>query len=377
MTTTLIPQEISMLISSDPLMGATNVSQDGSSFEVQLQDGLRLPADAVNISISVEESTVWWVVPNIIQNVNDKMYVTGNEAGSSLNKTQLAYPNTTVFNMTASLTIPNTSTLTISNIAGGIPANLFIVGDVFRPDAGVSIDMLYIIESIGAINPNASYTYTVSGLLEANIVNSLDSFTRIRTNGLQKSVMITIPQGLYDLSGLNQSINRELAVAGLQTDPDPCITLSPDTATQKVQMSFNYTTVSVDFTKPNTFRSILGFDSLVYGSYINAPVTILAPFIAAFNQVNYFLIHSDLTNKGIRFNNNYNQTIAQVLINVPPGSQIVSTPFNPARISSGELAGANRTNLRFWLTDDKDRPVNTNSEFWTARIVIKYFTIFK
>jgi hypothetical protein len=374
---TMIPQEISMLISSDPSMGAINRTQDGSSFEVNLQDGLRLPADAVNINISVEESTVWWVIPNIITNVNDKMYVTGNEAGTALTKTQLGYPNTTVFSMTASLIVPNISTLTISNIAGGIPNNLFIVGDIFRPDAGVSIDLLYTIVSIGTITPNTSYTYTVSGLLEGNIVSSLDSFTRIRTNGLIKSVVITIPQGLYDLSGLNQSINRELALQGMQTDPDPCITLTPDTATQKVQISFNYTTVSVDFTQPNTFRSILGFDSLVYGPYVNAPVQILAPFIASFNQVNYFLIHSDLTNKGIRFNNNYNQTIAQVLINVPPGSQIVSTPFNPARISASELGGANRTNLRFWLTDDKDRPVNTNSEYWTARIVIKYFTIVK
>ena len=74
----------------------------------------------------------------------------------------------------------------------------------------------------------------------------------------------------------------------------------------------------------------------------------------------------------IRFNNNYNQTIGQVLIDVAPGSQIVSKPFNPARINAPELAGATRTNLRFWLTDDEDRRVDTNSEYWTARIVIHY-----
>ena len=83
-----------------------------------------------------------------------------------------------------------------------------------------------------------------------------------------------------------------------------------------------------------------------------------------------------MTNKGIRFNNNYNQTIGQVLIDVPSGSQIVSKPFNPARVNAPELAGTTRTNLRFWLTDDEDRRVNTNNEYWSARIVIHYLRPF-
>jgi hypothetical protein len=102
------------------------------------------------------------------------------------------------------------------------------------------------------------------------------------------------------------------------------------------------------------------------------PINIQAQNIASFNQVNYFLIHSDLTNRGIRFNNTYNQTIGQVLIDVPPGSQITSTPYNPARISAQELAGAKRSNLRFWLTDDKNRRIDTNGENWSARISIRF-----
>jgi len=182
--------------------------------------------------------------------------------------------------------------------------------------------------------------------------------------------VITLPQGLYDLSGINAAIARELEIAGAKIDPDPLITLSPDEATQRVQIRFNYATVSIDFTPNDTFRTILGFNSQVYTPVPNNPV--LAPNVAAFNRVNYFLIHSDLTNKGIRFNNNYNQTIGQVLIDVAPGSQIVSRPFNPARINAQELAGSSRTNLRFWITDDEDRRVNTNNEYWSARVVIHY-----
>ncbi len=264
-----VPEEISMIVSSDPNNGASNRSPDGSYFEVQLQDGLKVPKDALNVNISVEEATVWWSVPNIITGQNDKVYIGG----------------------------PNT------------------------------LDVI-------------------------------------------QNFVLTIPQGLYDLAGINEAIARELEASGAKIDPEPLITLSPDEATQKVQLRFNYATVSIDFTQPQTPREILGFDAQGYTPIPDNPL--LAPNVAAFNTVNYFLIHSDLTNKGIRFNNNYNQTIGQVLIDVAPGSQIVSKPFNPARINAPELAGATRTNLRFWLTDDEDRRVDTNSEYWTARIVIHY-----
>ena len=272
-----IPEEISLIVSSDPDAGAINRSSDGSQFEIQLDgEGIQIPKDAINVNVSVEESTVWWVVPNIIEGQNNRMYIFGD------------------------------------NDSGGT-----------------------------------------------------ELFT------------IEIPQGLYDLSGLNQAILSELETAGAKTvdgggNPLPLISLTADDATQKVRLRFNYPNVYVDFNPNDTPREILGFDATQYGPYPAAPLSILAPNTAQFNQVNYFLIHSDLVNKGIRFNNTYNQTIAQVLINVAPGSQIVSTPFNPARCNGQELAGSKRTNLRFWLTDDKQRPVNTNGEYFTARIVIHY-----
>ena len=268
-----IPEEISMIVSSDPTNGASNISPDGSYFEVQLQDGLSVPKDALNVNISVEEATVWWSVPNVITGENDKLYITG-------------------------------------------------------PD---TLDVL-------------------------------------------QNFVLTIPQGLYDLTGINEAMARELEAAGAKIDPEPLITFSPDEATQRVQMRFNYGTVSIDFTQTDTPRVILGFDAQVYSPVPTNPI--LAPNVAAFNRINFFLIHSDMTNKGIRFNNNYNQTIGQVLIDVAPGSQIVSRPFNPAKINAPELAGTTRTNLRFWLTDDEDRRVNTNNEYWSARIVINYLRPF-
>jgi hypothetical protein len=276
----MIPQEISLLVSSDPSQGAINVSQDGSSFEIQLEEPIEVPKDAVNITTTVEEATIWWSVPNIITNQNDCLTVFGDRED------------------------------------GGAP-QLF---------------------------------------------------------------SIKIEQGLYNLTGLNNSIQTELEKVGAKVkdgvDNKPLIQLQADEATQKVLIRFNYTNAYIDFSGTTNIREILGFNQNQVGPFPSAPLNELAPNIASFNTVNYFLIASDLVQRGIRFNNRYNQIVSQVLINVSPGSQIISTPFNPAKITSNELAGTKRTNIRFRLTDDKLRPVDTAKEYYTARVVIRYMRPF-
>jgi hypothetical protein len=269
----LIQKEATIIVSSDPSLGAINRSSDGSSFEIALEDPLEIPKNSFNCSVCVESAEVWWTCPNLITGQNDKLYIYGDS------------------------------------------------------NALVPVPQLYI---------------------------------------------VTIPQGLYDLTGLNTSILTQLQNLGSRTDPSPLINLSADSNTQKVNIKYNYNNVYIDFSQANTFREILGFNSQVYGPYIAAPINVLAPNTAAFNQINYFLIGSDLVRQGIRFNNTYAGVIAQVLIDVSPGSQIVSTPFNPSRIQCDELIGSKRTNLRFRLSDDKLRPVNTNGEYYSARIVIRY-----
>ncbi len=268
----LVSEEINLIASSDPANGATNISSDGSQFTVQLQDGIKIPKNAHNVHVSLQEATVWWVVPNIITGVNDKLYITA---------------------------------------------------------------------------PRASD----------------DALT---------AYVITLEQGLYDLTALNEAVLRELENAAAKTNPSTVINILSDNATQKVEFRYNYVGIEIDFTQADTFRDILGFNSQTLGPNATAPLIYLADNVAAFNTINSFLIHSDLVSRGIRLNNSYNQTLGQVLIDKAPGSQIVSTPFNPPKVSADELAGAIKSTLRFWLTDQANQPVNTNSEFWTGRVSIKY-----
>lgn len=265
-----IQHENHIIVSSDPVNGAVNKSSDGSTFQIQLQEPIAIPKGAINVTLSVDSSSIWWTIPNIITGTNDTLYITA----------------------------PDTADVTTA--------------------------------------------YTV-----------------------------VIPQGLYDLSGLNEAIQRDLSNQGAKVSPTSVIALTADENTQKVEILYNYSVVSIDFTQADTFRNILGFNSAVYGGY-TAPYTLLAPNVASFNTVNYFLIHSDLVSKGIRINNKYDQVIAQVHIDVSPGSQIIHSPFNPPKITANELAGSKRNVLRFRLTDEQGNAVNTSSENWSARLKISY-----
>ena len=188
--------------------------------------------------------------------------------------------------------------------------------------------------------------------------------------------IVTIDQGLYDLPSLNQAIDRELVNLGAASG---MIDLLADSSTQKVVIRYNVVGTQVDFTQVETFRGILGFNSRLSPA---APSTIVgetdtADSVAAFNQIEYFLINTDLISQGIRINNSYNNTITQVLIDVPPGSQITAQPFNPTKVSASNLIGSTRKSLDVWLTDQNNLGVNTNNETYSVSLIIEYTLIVK
>lgn len=183
---------------------------------------------------------------------------------------------------------------------------------------------------------------------------------------------LTIPEGLYDLSQLNETIQRELRQLGAKYEPSPAISISADDATQRVVIEFQYPTTGslVDFTVANNMSVLLGFNEAVYTEATLNPVE--GDNVAKLNTVNYYVIHSDIVSQGIRFNNSYNNTIAIVPIDTQPNFQINYKPFNPAKSDASDLAGSKKRKFKFWLTDDQNRLVNTRDEHWNARIRISY-----
>lgn len=204
-----------------------------------------------------------------------------------------------------------------------------------------------------------------------NGVNNQFSITDDGTgSGTAYSGTISIPQGLYDLIGLAEAIEREIVNDGATQN---IITFSSDSSTQKVQIKANYQGISIDFTIANSIREIIGFDSQVLGPSVGI-ITWLADNTASFNTVNSLLLHSNIISDGIRINNKYSQTLAQVTIDKRPGSQLVYTPYSPVKISSDNLIGSSISRLRFWMTSENpDTLVNTGGEYWSVSILIKYY----
>ena len=265
--------EISLILNSDPASGSTRQSADGSQFEVDLLSSMRLPKEGLNCTISLEQASVWWVMPNIVSGVNDKMYITG---------------------------------------------------------------------------PNVAGTTT--------------AFT------------ITIPQGLYDLASLDNTIQALLQNADAKISPFPIVSLSGDDATQKAVFLMNYTDVEIDFTQTDTPQGILGYDSRVVGPFTGAPQHEFADNIASFNQISNFLIHTDLADEGLMLNNSYSQVIGQVLIDVNPGSQVNYQPTHAPKCSASRLLGSSRDSIRVWITDQSNNAINMNSENFSIRLTLRYQT---
>jgi hypothetical protein len=348
--------ELNIIVSSDPTQGAFNRSADGSYFEIFLQDnGIQVPKDATQCYLSVEECTVWWTVPNVITGVNDKVYIYGPSAQEEVSDINLGIPTSSIGNGLA------------FTILGTMPLGLFQVGDIIK------------VTSSGAEYPITSIlTYTTTGItfVSSNttaLITVTAHWSRIRGGTGVTYYPITLPQGLYDLNAMQNAISTQLENEGASSTTEPIISLVADTASQRVNIRFPFPTSRVDFTQPNTIREIIGFPPTNIGNFTDAPKTITGSDTPAFNAVNYFLLHTDLTNLGLRFNNQYAQVVSQILIDRPPGSQILSRPFNPPRIAVPELIGATRSSIRVWLTDDQNQRVNTNGEYYSARMKIEYY----
>ena len=280
MSISWLKEEIPILVSSDPDSGNSNLSMDGSYFEIRLEDeGLKVPRDARNCNISVINASIWNSVPNIVTGVEDKFYITG-------------------------------------------PDNM----------------------------------------------------------GQLTNFIVTIPQGLYSVNNLVEFIEQDLANQGASTELNGKLTnlvdFQTNTATQKIVLVLNYPNVVIDFSPVDSIDNILGFQdeivSVPSGPLVLVPYYVEAPSVARFNALDYFLINSDLSNAGLRINNKYNNTIARVLVDVEPNSQIVYNPQHLIKTNANHLVGTARTSFALELTDQTGRRVDTSGEYWSALIVISY-----
>lgn len=182
------------------------------------------------------------------------------------------------------------------------------------------------------------------------------------------ALVITIPEGLYSINLLNAEINRQIVESGRAND---AIVIIGNNATQKTAIGVQEAGTQIDFTQSDTFREILGFESILITTTLTNEI-VDATNVAQFNVIDYFILHTDLVSRGLRINNKYTQAVAQVLIESPPGDQIIHQPQNPPEIPAQELIGSKRNFINVWLTDQNNRRVSTAGENYAMRLVIYY-----
>lgn len=262
--------DLEFLVSSDPVTGATNISDDGSYFEVLLEQPFIIPNDAIMSYIKVNSATIWYNTYNIIPGVNDLIKVT--------------YDDT--------------------------------------------------------INPPVNVTMTVDG-------------------------------GLYSVDALNDSVQRLLGENGFPRD---LFSIIGDQSTQKTIIQFNYSGAQVDFTIALTFRDVLGFNSRLspLAPSVDEDDYDTGDVVANFNTLEYYLLHSSLVSNGLRINNKYSQTIAQIQLTTAPNTQIAYAPLNPTKIINRSMIGRETQKMTFTLTNDKGERVNTRGESYSIRFTISY-----
>jgi len=73
--------QISWFLSSNPALGAANLSRNGSYFDVFLQEAFRIPENAFNTTVEMQSAVVWNQGFNIIDGVNNVLTYTKALAG--------------------------------------------------------------------------------------------------------------------------------------------------------------------------------------------------------------------------------------------------------------------------------------------------------
>jgi hypothetical protein len=232
---------------------------------------------------------------------------------------------------------------------------------------GKGIDIPKAAQNVQISMPHATVWNTIPNITTAN--NTLE-IVGPDLSDVITTYTITVPQGLYDLESLDTSIKNQLINAGAQTADGPLISLQPNYSTNKVEVIFGYSNVTIDFSIANSLLVVMGFDSSVYGPF-SAGHVLSAPNQAEFNSVNGVIIHTSLVSEGVRIGAEFNQAVGQVSFSVAPGSLETYAPFNVLKVYEEHLAGVRIKNIVFWITDELNNDI-VMTEYWSATIRISW-----
>ena len=166
---------------------------------------------------------------------------------------------------------------------------------------------------------------------------------------------LTFAIGCYEHEDINKELQRMLVVIGGKKDD---ITLAPNKNTFQTIMTITEM-VQVDFTAQNSIRTVLGFDSHIYGQGRH-----LSEHTVNIMRVNSIFVHTDVIGSAY-VNGSQSPVIYSFFPDIPPGGKIVVQPsvliYLPISLSV-------ISRLTSWLTDQNNQELNLRGE----ELTIKY-----
>ena len=172
---------------------------------------------------------------------------------------------------------------------------------------------------------------------------------------------INFPSGVYDYEDLNQFIHQKIGKLG--DGKNYGINILFDLTTYKVfiKLDENY---QIDFAGSGNFNDLLGFENkLLKGSAFGD----FLPNIT--NSIDNIYLNCSLLNNSI-----VEGKRSDVLFTFPTNTKIRALPFREhPQIDYlwNKIGTSHISNVRFWLTDDKDREVDLNGIDISLTIVMK------
>jgi hypothetical protein len=205
--------------------------------------------------------------------------------------------------------------------------------------------------------------------LVSNVSPTLGDKIDLQLGGIGPVYTLTIPEGQYSVSALNASVENQLVNQGLVSTN---LVITGDAPTQRVAFSSDVAGTIISFPTATHLWNILGFTQGASLTLTLAGVKYLAPGIARFNNINSFLIHSDLVDSGIPQNGNFYGIISKVGITSPSGSLITYQPAYPVSVDATNLIGSRIQTVSMWLTDESGFNRVSTRENFSVLVEISY-----
>ena len=386
----LVQREISLILDSNENNGAIEKSADGSAFSVQLDQAIYIPSHAINPTLDVEESAVWYSTPNIydgsgtgIQNNTFKFFYSKQALRIELN---LSIPegvyslsdietamNNAIKIATNNYINTNAISLSPSPDGGRVQLQVLYLDRYLIDGTNSDFTIYYGPSTITLSIPNGIYTIgelqtQINDLVKANTSITSD-FVELSVNGLpgfaqfNNLLKVIWTDGVFTGSIEFPLVNGLGNTIGFNDGVIYNYNISYTSGIRNGQLFFDIS---------NSLSEVLGFESDT--SYLASSI-VTGTKVPRINDYNFYLLRMDIVDRGIRFNDKYHHIVEVILIDVAPGQQILTRPVHPPTIPIDNLIGRPINRIRVELLKDDLTPAPTGGENYYARICLKYWEL--